>query len=117
MSYQQRMSLMNATGQPRYVRVEPWERELLLAPGEKLEMVATGLQTALRVVEATDTTVIYTEGCDRVRVILDGVTYDHEYPGRDRIGVVPTLAEAAVPTRPMGTGPEPMWDRDLDGSP
>ena len=116
MSYQQRISLQNSTGRLRYVRLEPWTRELLLAPDEKLELIAFGAQpTALRVVEASDTTVIFTEGCDRVRVVLDGVAYDHEHPDRVRIGVVPTRARDSTPDRPVRPRPEPMWDRELDG--
>src|SRR4051794_28778785 len=107
---------MNSTGQIRYVRIEPWARELLLAPDEKLELIASGIRpTALRVVEASDTTVIYTEGCDRVRVVLDGVAYDHELPDRERIRVVPSRGRVSAPDGPVRTGADLMWDRELDG--
>jgi hypothetical protein len=90
---------------------------LLLTPGGVLEVVASGIgPTALRLLEMTDTTIIFTRGCDRVRVLLDGVEYTYGLlPDRVAIRVVPTAVVGATPARPEPRGPEPMWDRELDG--
>jgi hypothetical protein len=68
----------NATVRLRTIRLEPWARHFLLGPDEKLEIIArpTGANASFRMVEALDSTLIYTEGCDNVRVIQDDTTHD-----------------------------------------
>jgi hypothetical protein len=53
----------NATVRLRTIRLEPWARHFLLGPDEKLEIIArpTGGNASFRMVEAIDTTLIYTE--------------------------------------------------------
>src|SRR3954449_2065749 len=95
------LTIQNAAGQLRTVRFEPWAREFTTVPDEKLEVivrVASGTPS-LRVVEASNTTLIYTEECDSVDVVQDGITID--------------LAQAP-PIQPARANDSPMWDRELD---
>jgi hypothetical protein len=89
--------------------LEPWGREFVLAVDGKLEIDALpGPRGAgLRVVEADQLTLVFVEGCSRVRVIKDGVIHDVEPE---------VIVEATVPRALPARAPaNPMWDRDLDG--
>jgi hypothetical protein len=55
-------------------------------------------------VEAIETTVIYTEGCERVRVIQDDITHE----------LLPVYEFEAVPVRSAHIADNPVFDRDLD---
>jgi hypothetical protein len=101
-----KLCLQNATGRLRTVRLEPWARHFLLTPDEKLEITAGAGSgpPRLRVVEAGETTLIYTEECDQVRVIQDGITHD----------LLPVYDAAPPAARPEPRSDDPMWDRDLD---
>ena len=55
-------------------------------------------------VEAIDTTLLYTEGCDRVRVIQGDTTHD----------LLPVYEVDAVPVSSAHMTDNPMFDRDLD---
>jgi hypothetical protein len=101
-----RLCIQNATGRLRTVRLEPWARHFLLTPDEKLDIAAGAGPgpPSLRVVEAGETTLIYTEGCNRVRVTQGGSTHD-----------LRPVDEAVPPAaRPVPRSDDPMWDRDLD---
>ncbi len=104
MSRNLRMSFHNATGRPRIVRLEPWGHEFSLDPDGSLEVIArTGTSPSLRVVEASETTLVYTEGCDTICVVQGGVLRLLEPSGPDPTPIAPPRE------------PDPMWDRDLDG--
>ena len=77
MSCSQSLGFHNATVRLRTIRIEPWARHFLLGPDEKLAIIAraTGRHSSFRIVEANDTTLIYTEGCDDVCVLQDGTTH------------------------------------------
>jgi hypothetical protein len=96
----------NATGRLRTVRLEPWARHFLVEPDEKLEMVARGSAEtpSLRVIEAGDSTLIYTERCDRVCVTQGGVVHE----------LVPVYGPTDSLAQPSRRDDHPMWDRDLD---
>src|SRR4051812_42473996 len=99
MSRNLRMSVHNATGRPRAVRLEPWGREFPLDLDERLEVIArTGVAPSLRVFEANETTLIYTEGCDTICVVQDGILHVLE----------PTPEEIPTPSPPVG-GPHPDY--------
>ncbi|WP_406698043.1 hypothetical protein V5E97_04235 [Singulisphaera sp. Ch08] len=101
------MCFRNATGKLRTIRLEPWDRHFLLAPNEKVEIVASGNSEfpSIRVVEASDTTLIFTEGCEEVRVTQDGTTQT----------LLPLFEAGVLPVRPARRDGDLMWDRDLDG--
>jgi hypothetical protein len=104
MSRNLRLSFHNASEAPRVVRIEPWGREFPIDLDERLEVIArTGTSPSLRVVEATSVTLVYTEGCDTLCVVQDGVLHVLEPPA--------AVAEAASPP---DSDADPMWDRDLD---
>src|SRR5262249_6121554 len=103
------LSIRNASGGSRIVVIEPWGREFALDVGEKLEVTArpgTG-ETAIRVVEADHSTLIFAPGCFEVCVIKDGVTHNLALEA-----LVGTAAPQLLPTHGVL---DPMWDRDLDG--
>ena len=106
MSCNLRLCFQNTTARLRTLRLEPWARHFLLGPDEKLEIIAiTAGETAnFRMVEAMDTTLIYTEGCDKVRVIQDDTTHD----------LLPVYDFEVEPVRSTGTTDNPMFDPDLD---
>jgi hypothetical protein len=103
------LSIQNAGARLRIVMLEPWGREYLLRLEEKLEIAAWAGSTGagFRVVETDNRTLVFVEGCSRVRVIKEGVTHDldHEVSPRE---LAPFLARTPGPR-------DPMWDRDFDG--
>jgi hypothetical protein len=108
MSCNQMLGIHNATARLRTVRIEPWARHFLLGPDEKLEIIAraTRRRSRFRIVEANDTTLIYTEGCDKVRVVQDGTTHD----------LLPVYAIDVETARSTRTTDNPMFDRYIDGT-
>lgn len=88
------------------IRLEPWARHFLLGPDEKLKIIAsaTADNAVFRMVEASDTTLIYTDECDRLCVIQDGMTHE----------LLPVYAIETVPVRSAREADNPMFDRDLD---
>lgn len=106
MSCNLRLSFQNTTGRLRTIRLEPWARHFLLGPDEKLKIIAraTDDNAVFRMVEASDTTLIYTEECDRLCVIQDGMTHE----------LLPVYAIEAVPVGSAPMALDPMFDRDLD---
>jgi hypothetical protein len=98
------LCFQNTTERLRTIRLEPWARHFLLGPDEKLEIMAraTFADARFRMVEAIDTTLIYTEGCDKVRVIQDDTTHD----------LLPVYRVETVRSTHMTDNP--MFDRDLD---
>jgi hypothetical protein len=109
MSHTLSLSIRNAGGRSRIVIMEPWGREFALDVDEELVVTARpgSAETAIRVVEAVERTLIFAPGCFGVRVIKNGVT--HNLALDAPIG---TTAPQSVPTNGIL---EPMWDRDLDG--
>jgi hypothetical protein len=106
MSCDQRLCFHNATARLRTIRIEPWARHYLLGPDEKLEIIAraTERRSSFRIVEANDTTLIYTERCDNVRVVQDGISQD----------LLRDYEIDVEPVRPTLTSDNPMFDRDID---
>ena len=106
MSCDLRLRLQNSTGRVRTIRLEPWARHFLLGPGEKLEIVATtvGDSPSFRMVEANETTLIYTEGPDRVSVFQDGITHE----------LLPVYEVDAAPAPPNHINSHPMFDNYID---
>jgi hypothetical protein len=106
MSCDLRLCFHNATELLRTIRLEPWARQFLLGPDERLEIIAraTDDNPSLRIVEANETTLIYTEGSDEVRVVQDGTTHD----------LLPVHEIEAVPVRTTPRIEDPMFDRYLD---
>src|SRR5437773_1841049 len=106
MSHDLSMCFQNATGRLRILRLEPWARHFLMTPDETVEVIvpAGPGMPSLRVVEASDTSLVYTKGCDRVWVVQDGITHE----------LLPVFAVAAVPVRPAHWDDDLIWDRDLD---
>jgi hypothetical protein len=107
MSHDLSLCFQNATGRLRTLRLEPWARHFILTPDEKVEVIARAKPggPSLRVVEASDATLIYTTGCDRVWVIQEGISHE----------LLPVYAVAAVSVRSARRDENPLWDRDLDG--
>ncbi|HEY2155045.1 MAG TPA: hypothetical protein VGH33_05415 [Isosphaeraceae bacterium] len=104
MSRNVRISFHNASEAPRVVRLEPWGREFPIDVGEKLEIIArTGTSPSLRVVESSSATLVWTEGCDTLCVVQDGV-----------LNVLEPTVAVAEPAAPPYVDADPMWDRDLD---
>jgi hypothetical protein len=103
------LSIRNSCGRSRIVILEPWGREFALDVNEELEVTARpgSADTAVRVVEADQRTLIFAPGCFGVRVIQDGVTHNLALDAP-----VGTTAPQSMPTNGVL---EPMWDRDLDG--
>ena len=106
MSCDLNLSFQNATGRLRTLRLEPWARHFIMEPGEKIEVVARSGPAGpnLRVVEASDSLLVYTEGCDRIRVIQAGIAHDLQS----------AYEVTAAPLRLTYRDGHPMWDRDLD---
>jgi hypothetical protein len=106
MSCTLRLCLQNTTVRLRTIRLEPWARHFLLGPEEKLEIIArtAGENASFRMVEAIDATLIYTEGCDKIRVIQDDTTHD----------LLPVYEIEVEPVRSMHRTDNPMFDPDLD---
>jgi hypothetical protein len=78
-----------------------------MTPEEKVEIIARpgpGSQI-LRVVEASEASLIYTSGYERVLVIHDGITHE----------LLPVYASAMMPSPPARLDEDPLWDRDIDG--
>jgi hypothetical protein len=96
----------NATGRLRTIRLEPWARHFLLGPDEKLEIIAspTGKNASFRMVEAIDTTLIYTENCDKVRVNQDDTIHD----------LLPVHEIEVEPIRSTHRTDNPMFDPYID---
>ena len=103
------MSFQNATGRMRALRLEPWARDFIMRQDEKVELTFRAEPGGLnfRVVEAGDTLLIYTEGCDQVWVIQGGITQE----------LLPAYAAAITPAPATPRGGLAMWDRDIDGPP
>ena len=101
-----RLLFQNTTGRLRRIRLEPWARHFLLGADEKLAIVvhAADEHPNFRMVEASDTTLVYTEGCDRVDVIQDDVIHE----------LLPVYDIEAMPARSTPMADNPMFDRDLD---
>jgi hypothetical protein len=78
----------------------------LLGPGEKLEIVAStvGDNPIFRMVEASETTLIYTEGPDRVCVIQDETSHE----------LLPVYEVDAVLARSTYMNSHPMFDKYVD---
>lgn len=106
MSCNLRLCFQNTTSRLRTIRLEPWARHFLLGPDEKLEIIAraTGENPSFRMVEADNTTLIYTEGSDKVRVIQDGTNHE----------LLPAHEIEAVPVRSTHMTDDLMFDRALD---
>ena len=100
------LRFQNTTLRLRTIRLEPWARHFLLGPDEKLEIIAraVGENASFRMVEAIDTTLIYTERCDKVRVIQDDITHD----------LLPVYEIEAEPVRSTHITDNPMFDRYID---
>jgi hypothetical protein len=106
MSCNLRLLFQNTTGRLRIIRLEPWARHFLLGPDEKLAIIARAADEhpSFRMVEATDTTLVYTEGCDRVHVIQDDMIHE----------LFPVYEIEAAPVQSAHLAENPMFDRDLD---
>ena len=106
MSCKLRLSFQNTTGRLRTIRLEPWARHFLLGPEERLEIIAIaiGENPSFRIVEANDTTLIYTEGSDKVRVVQDGTAHD----------LLPVYENEAAPVRSTHATEDPMFDSYID---
>jgi hypothetical protein len=100
------LSFQNTTGRLRTIRLEPWARHFLLGTDEKLEIIVRAAfeNPSFRVVEANNTTLIYTDISDEVRVIQDGFAHD----------LSPVYEIEALPVRPNHLYDEPMFDPDID---
>ncbi|QDV32792.1 hypothetical protein [Tautonia plasticadhaerens] len=100
------LSFQNATVSLRTLRLEPWARHVILSPGEKVEVVAEAGPEGpgFRVVEAADSTLLYTSGCERAWVIQDGVSLELQ----------PTYDTLPLPARRPRAEDDPLWDPDLD---
>ena len=103
------LSIQNASERLRIVMLEPWGREFLLRVEEKLEITAWAgsAGAGLRLVESDNRTLVFVEGCSRVRVIKEGVTHDLDLESNPWA--------LAPQTATNGGHRDPMWDRDLDG--
>jgi hypothetical protein len=99
----------NASTRSRIVMLEPWGREFVLREYEKLEVTGQPASTeaTLRVVESDDRTLIFVEDCSAVCVIRDGVSHE--------LGLETIAETSETQVLPTRRGPDPMWDRDLDG--
>ena len=106
MSCNLRLCFQNTTVRLRTIRLEPWARHFLLGPDEKLEITARTVcdNASFRMVEAIDATLIYTEGCDKLRVIQDDTTHD----------LLPVYEMEVEPVRSTHITDNPMFDPDLD---
>jgi hypothetical protein len=106
MSCSQSLGFHNATVRLRTIRIEPWARHFLLGPDEKLAIIAraTGRHSSFRIVEANDTTLIYTEGCDDVCVLQDGTTHH----------LLPVYEIDVEPSRSTHVNENPMFDSYID---
>jgi hypothetical protein len=101
-----KLCFQNTTGRLRTIRLEPWARHFLLGPDERLEIIARaiGENPRFRMVEANNSTLIYTEGSDQVRVIQDGTTHD----------LLPVYEIEAEPVWPTHRNDDPMFDMYID---
>ena len=100
------ISVQNATGRLRTLRLEPWARHFVLTPDEKVDVVVqAGPETpGLRVVEATDSTLVYASDVDRAWVVQDGIRHE----------LLPVYESPAPPPRRARPREDPMWDPDVD---
>ena len=106
MSQHLTITVQNATARLRTLRLEPWARHFIMTPDEKVEVIVPEGpgRPSFRLVEADNTTLLYTSGCDRLWIIQDGITQE----------ILPVYAGATTPARAKPWGDDPMWDRDMD---
>jgi hypothetical protein len=97
-----KLCFQNTTGRLRTIRLEPWARHFLLGPDEKLEIIARapGENPSFRMVEANNSTLIYTEGSDRVCVIQDGTIHN----------LLPVYEIEAAPVVSTNKNDDPMFN-------
>jgi hypothetical protein len=104
------LSIHNAAGRLRIVMLEPWGREFLLTLNQRIEIAARpGPEGAgLRMVESTNRTVVFVEGCSGVHVTHGGLIHD-----LDQEAIVRETERRVLPNRGSA---DPMWDWDLDAN-
>ena len=110
------LTIQNASGGLRIVRIEPSAHEFATVPDEKLEVIVRveSGTPSLRVVEASTTTLIYTEECDGVCVVQAGIAVDLARATPIRPARASHDFAPAWPIRPTRHRDNPMWDRELD---